>query len=539
MPMTNAARTGVDRRESVAGLIRAITRPDQVNGVRIPTYPSLLTTGTTQYRGFNEWQAQLPGNVFWGLMLRDPMFPLWLSQSFPTNAGTIPWQYTAVWGVDGPVPAVSNLDVDVNASVFGLENTYAGNVAQTNTFPGIAGTSIPSFLSNNLRIAPLARIRDVDKDNSPFIFVPAGAQITQIVFFNNTVSGTSTMGDVVVEAEYAERLQDTEDLVWSGWTWTATKNSAYRHQTVAQNYWIRPKNVSFSSDLMTTGGGQIHIAVIVTNASANPTVTGANGTFGPNVVYNSIPLAGPFLLPAPGCTGEPIYSFTQSAFGQHMVTGVRLAVENVTAIMNKEGTIYAGFTDGVAKNSFLSASSSSTTLNAISLLAPSRKFRIAAEHGFTAFVPPGRSLEHYRNGMEHYLQVGRTPMMSFSDGDYSVLFTILDPDTSTVASKSAFSLTLDVSWEYTTDSQFVAPRLSGSKVETLHEAMVQIMSRSPFQGYEKGTTLQTTRVTSKRGQKKAKKEQKPKKQQPNQQAQPKKPKPAPKPAAAGSKAAKK
>lgn len=213
-----------DRPLSKQQVIDAIIRPDRICGARMPTYPELIPTATTQCTG----ESTLPSNGTgqssrWGMLLRSPIWPVWCSQDFAGEAN--PWAYGALWDTGLVIPNNVGSESAV-APITDLITYIPWDQPVGDDVPSVLQASQPPWNSGLIYggIPIMARIAGVDADEAPFIYAPKGAIIVVVVYF----AGTATAGSYVLSAdidEYfsANNLKNKEYK--TGWLYTG--NTAY------------------------------------------------------------------------------------------------------------------------------------------------------------------------------------------------------------------------------------------------------------------------------------------------------------------------
>lgn len=487
----------MDKPQSPSDLAAAIVHPDRKVGVRIPTYPECVPTATTQSRSNAMLTAGtgVPSENGFGLLTRSPVYPFWFNQ-YQTEI----WSYQTVYDTGVVIPEIpAEADMQESAGVTDMTNTYAGYYASSAGNVACVGSVAPNYCQGLTRpAAPLALYSGTDLVDIPFTFVPKGATLWVI---SAIVGGTVTSGNLMqgtdVNLEYMIKGAQSDDITEPG---TVGNGANYFYKTfkAAVNMWVRPTSVSIAGYLLVTAGVcRAKVALVVSNASENVTFSANVGVF-PGLTFTGVPVAGaPMLLPVPGTTGQGIWNFSSAAFESVMFTGVSLAMENVTKIVAREGTITAGCLTDASINVWAVASSAKATEAAIAGLPTQRSYRGGAEHGLSASVLPGKNFQRLRSHVANpagYPTIP-VPVMHVVPGDYYTIFAINDPDIGVSASAESqmnFSATVCTTWEYVADTQFVECRLAGTSIEVMHKTMLAINSNPVVRAYERGVTLAVT-----------------------------------------------
>lgn len=510
-------RTVVDRAYSAAELARAIIKPSSIVGVRLPTYPEVIATATTQLTSDAVVKGDATTGVY-GLLTRSPVMPLWLSQ-----ASADKWQYQATYSVGMKFVEPLGTIQDTAASVpSDFANTYSGNVSAGVTSVGVSGAAQPPYYAGNAvrPHAPLAINPQISTD-IPFVFVPKNAVVTQLIWLAGSAVAVELLPGSNADMEFLVRGSETDEF--SSGSWTISNNTAFRSYISSNNYWVKPGVVSVTVDNASVGGSvSVYTAICVANVITAPLIT-ANAGAAPTLNYTTPAVNTlPCLLPVPGTVGYGAWNFSRKAFQNVIFTGVDFSMENTTKIMNKEGSIHAGALTDADRSAWYAVETLDGTLSAISALPAQRRFRCAAEHGMRATVLPGKNFARSKSHLMSLFGYDTlyTPVMSIMPGDYYTIFAVDDPDLTTA---NGFLLRCTTAWEYVADTQFVQTKAPGSGIETLHKAMLIVNTTPPFSTFERGTVLAVTGKATARGPQQMKK--KPAGSTP-------KPKPKPKPKAA-------
>lgn len=492
----------MDKPLSAAELYKAMVRPDLVTGARLPTYPAVSPTCTTQLSGDGEVDVTSPGA--YGFLFRDPSYPLWWATSGGRFGGgyTTPASYFAQYGFGEST--YTEPGTIFSADIERLQ-TYGGgnfNAVQSLTAPYVTNTdNFPysrAAVSLGLRGGPpFAQYPDIDLSDVPFMFAPAGSVVTYTVWTNafRGVAEAVVNASVVVESVVSGEKENNTNITLTNFA----GNIAWVHVYPTKNYWIRPRAATFSTNF--TGAydplAQYNNYVSIHVGNDTPAITAQNASgfgWGPRVAYPAGPgLSNLILLPAPFATAAPAASFSLKSLNSTMITGVRLTLENISKIMNREGILAAGMLDNTTIDILNSAASPDEAIATIAALPAERRFRCAAEHGIVATVYPSHTTGGLRESLLGFVQTGALnlfmPQMVHRTGDFAAILVCVDPDSAT---STSFTMRTNWTWEYITSTQFVKASLSGSNLNALHEATRLAISRPVFETFERGTTMAIT-----------------------------------------------
>lgn len=476
------AHTSIDPALSAERIVQALLRPDKVSGVRLPTYPELVPTCTTQCSGTSDItiSATAGAGVMAGLLTRSPIYPVW-----GTTYSNLLWSYQATWGTDSRMPN-SLLDFGhISAESMDLTNTWAGPYSALAHMFGVGNYTPPWTPVNAKRpCAPLCTYGD---DRKPYIFVPTGSTMIQAAWFASTIQGGSLTAQCTAVFEFLRRAGDNDEYV--SVPWVVAGNCIYRKISPATSGWVRPKTVSFVGDGLSTPGGAIMMGVLITNSDAINVGVSSNVALAPTVTLgNTAPVKVQF-TPLTLNTGIPTYDFVPSSFRQVVPTGVYLEMINTTKVGEREGSILGVILDDTDDDAW-SYCESSSLFQLQNRIPPERRYKGPAEDGFFASVLPSRDfskIRHLSNSLEGFeIPV---PVMHRCPGDFYTAFVVYDASGST---PSGFAMKAYSSWEFIAANQFVKSAISGTALETMHKAMLLVNSRPIMGALTRGTTLALT-----------------------------------------------
>lgn len=499
--------TAVDKPLSSDVLHKALTRPDLLSGVRLPTYPNLVTTATTQIAGEGDIEVTAAANGSYGLLFRDPTYPLWWATpggcygNVTDPTALVNCSYTATYQMMNEIP--SAVDVQFSGETESMSAAYGGVVGSaTASNPSVSGSigfPFSQALANSgtRATAPLATFPMIDQQDIPFIFVPAGCTVSYVVWTNaptgNTTTYTYNIGGCTVLVE--EVLNGDKE---ANTTVTATNfqgNVAWATIKPVVNRWVRVRSVTFDSffnptPVATSFTYKTYCAVHVSNCGQTISATSAAASNGPSIVDGGSTDPTPLLLPVAFACCAPAMGFSVRSLAATLFTGVRLTMENISKIINREGTLSFGMLDNSTLDFFRSASSFSSTQAAIAALPAERRFRCASEHGLAASVFPGQVLQKLRESVISFgtaqTQGLTVPQMVFYPGDYAAAIQYLDPDNAT---STAFTFRCNWTWEYMVSTQFVQCKVSGSSIDDLQKAVRMTYVKPIVSTFEKGASL--------------------------------------------------
>lgn len=498
MQLTSTPRTRVEPAQTVARLHDAIAHPEKVRGVRLPKFPSIVPTATTQTTLFGPLST-LPSTASSKdttlLLTRDVMLPLWaeLPGGLEEGAVVAPWSYQVGWQLPSAQPGTTSYLGNTSA----LSYSRSGNIGAGGDQITVTGGSNPPFSVWNIsgtpnttsNSGPIAQFPDMHKPNLPFIFVPAGATAVMFGRINATPNGGLDHAFLNIETAATPSEADVAGPFHSVGL-TLVGNTAVGITTSSVNRWVRLVSFSATYPSLTSPGGAVSVGcgILVTNATS---VTVTQTTAATNVAIGGVVTTNKLLVPLSWARPTNITAFSSRPFEALFPTGVRLTLENVTKIVNREGTITAASVENSGTLPWNVVDDPNTYLANVPA---ERKGRWAAEHGVSATVMPSLTATEVRSNL-YFQTAGVVPTMCIRNGDWGTVIVVADADSSTV---SGFSANLTYTWEYVATTQFVESMLTNTKLEDYRAAVVKIGSNPVAMPLEVGSVLTATGMPSKR-----------------------------------------
>lgn len=488
MTLTSTPRTAVEPAQSANKLFDALAHPERQRGLRVPKFPSMVPTATTQNNVFGTVETTTGSTDTTLVLMRDICYPLWVEYVGGVETGSVlaSWDYVAGWGC--PQAGVGSTSYETTCDH--MTYSRAGNIGIGGEQPLVVGGAVPPF-SNwssagvTAYSGPVATFPDMDHPDSPFLFVPAGAHA--VLFGRVNLTGL-VLASMNIEVDVANTA--SEDILVHPFTaLTISGNMAYSIATFTSNMWLRVKSVSASFPAL-GGSAVVGAGIFVTNSAAQPTVTLTNNV-NTTITVAGAPTTNKLLVPANWARPVNVLGFSTRPFETTFPTGFRLTLENVTKVVNREGMITAASFNTDTQTPQAIADAPFTYIAA----APAeRKGRWAAEHGLTATVMTPQTLAEQRSNLyiiSTAAAYGYVPTACIRNNDWASVIVITDADSAT---PSGFSASLTYTWEYVSNTQFVESKLTSSKLEDLRSAVLRLGSNPLFGPLERGSHLMATGI---------------------------------------------
>lgn len=510
-------------------MLRHFTHPNK--GIRVPTFPDVQRT-VLYGQVANVTVNTLSDRVDTRLALkRDVTFPLW-GDTVPSK--TTPACYQALWrGSTVPYSTTGVIAANTRIPIDDLE--FATSRGGGTEGPGYFGT--PSGTASMVAGTSHAVLALLADDPKPWLWVPIGSTLIAGAGLGGPLAAGSGQLTVRLEIETKITLADNTDISVFNLT-NVTPQRSHGYGTLAHNnvtdlgYWARPKTVVFTAvdpDTILAAEERASVTLAVFAGVFTPTYSETNRL--PNV--SGAPVGAAAFLPLVNLAAERTYA-TGSAgliIAGSRITGLSMKMENVTKVMNMEGTLrclryyerqdlslgappatFAGFSE--FDRYFGKASTGLYTA-----VRPSGKFEDMLSYGYDVALTTSGLTEHH-------------PCLRLDPEDqiHSMIISDADP-----ATASGFAITLRLALEFVSNDALLRPDVSRYGLEQLHKAIRDFAMIRPFSAASGSTPLslvdgaQLGKSKSKRkGKKKGKKAK-------EQKEQPKPKPPAAKPKAEGQK----
>lgn len=403
------------------------------------------------------------------IQTRDPVLPLfydYINTNY-TNAGVlVTYDTDTGWK--------SGLALDSTAEITDINMVTTAASTGTSALPGITGTVQQPYSNMGSNYWP--SMTDPQLTGNPFFWLPDNWSYTFLV--HNVAAANAILGFVTFE-------------VWDGPGAVSAVISSFSTSSVygaaggayysdGNPAWVRMRAVNITSAGNSAADTNVKAsmyisagAATVTFLSSSVTITSAQGaTVGTGVC----------MLPVPESLPAQTLATVPSMLTSVVMHSSNLQFENVTKVLNKEGTMQAARLRYADRARPFAASAST-----IAIVDPRKRYMGALEHGVRGYVEPGASVGTPREHLFTYLTTAGVrqilPTMVIRSEDIYNLYSITDSDVTTV---STFSVSLSQGWEYVSNSYLFETDVCRTTTPVLERAIVALQLRNPFTRLEGG-----------------------------------------------------
>lgn len=448
-------------------LYTTMVYPAKRQPVRLPTFPSVSRTAVLDLSA--PLRVSVGSNNTRMFLCPQANYPAFLDYTFASQ-----YAYAACVGYGvkngsgfGPGDLATPDISSTLAYGTGFATTWDATQKKVTTvgLPTITGSSTfadPAF------VAPIIGT-DETIGGPPFVYSPCdGLTGTQIVVqFNGGMSATSVSLELDYWISPGEFRRISTNPVVGGSNWQVFF-AGLDLNLPSGPCWVRPVSVNCGGQPANGCPPVVHLFVTsaMSSFSIAPTTT---ATYTATVTAASPSYA---FMPLP----TPVDFFTTSApFQNTRVTATALALENVTKVLNKEGTIMCGRLQPSNTDPF------KFTAGSLALLHPEEKCQLPMERGLYTYCAPANSFDRFKDyayplnfNKSSTVTLSNVPTFDLSfDGLYNCMV-FQDPDGGTL-----LSAVVDYHLEFRSTSVLWPLSIATSSVESLHSA-VQRMARGPF-----------------------------------------------------------
>lgn len=458
-----------------------------VNRRRLPVFPPIGLTGLTGQMGAStiSGPSEAGQTTVKLIHTRDPVLPLFAevpSSAFPLQVYQVSYHFAPTQ------PSAGNATPVLGGPVTEINRIVNGQSSAVNVQVNGAAESIYSPMGDTW--APM--LQDETLPGIPFLYVPLGyALVATASLINVSTSGAIFMQ---LEWEYWTLAGQIDAITTTAPGGPFVSNVAAGFLTVFANapagVWIRPTRVSLefpngTGSSAPLGLGDLTFTVMSGAASFVAASWPLQITFGAAPATQLIAM--PFCLPSAHNTTTPIM------LSELLPHSSRLALENVTQVMSKEGTVQGARFNLTTQNPWTSFSGA-----AYNRQDPRKRYIGGAEHGILSYVEPGSHFSATRSHRFLYYRDGTStsycPTASFRPGDAVNVISIYDPSPAT---PGQFLATLWTEWEYITPFATLPLAVASGLTTEVEKALQQLATQCPFGRFERnGSVLATTRGAS-------------------------------------------
>lgn len=391
---------------------------------RLPTYPAIERTSTLKFT-YNATTVVPATSSRYAMLIRAPVSQLWLSsvaRAAPKGA-----QYYNNSGLNIALPSNTGESVDLS-SIFKGDTSYSLNTVDT------------AIMANY----PYA----VDRNNDVWFYAPAnGTQFGMRLVMSPGVT-TGNWGFVFDYSPDLTLQSTTTVIIGSG----ATGNNIQGFSSTAAG-WLRLRSISCGA-----------------SAGANSTITqvwvgiSTEGTFAPANGANLTPFWEPAAVPSELNRAPMVYSNTRA-------TAVAALFQNVTAVLNKEGTVTAGRFPVPETGAFSGAFLATGFDSQQATLAAEERYFGMLEKGFYMFARPDELSSDFFDWTDTATTSKAVVRMDAAAYYYIVKFTDL---AGTTGNESNLAITMDTHVEFRNTTALWPTEVSRTPLEEWHRAQVAL-----------------------------------------------------------------
>ncbi len=388
-------------------LALAIALPGERRATRFPTYPNIERTATLSTLSTGTLSIGGGTNTIL-TFFRSPVYPLWTRQAPGAFSQTMMWGFSSLSANDR------------NTLIFDSE---------------------PEFYSTSLSTMPYPILGS--KDAHVWIYCPQGLSVGWTL---NPSASASWLQTFLVEVfDGIGTFQREFAATTTGGAGTLI--SVNTGVTFDTSVWIRPVSLELASNATMTSC-PVAFGVLTGGTIGNP-----NG--GATITY-------PLFYP-------PEFNNSTLPYGSSRANAVSLLLSNVTAVLNKEGTVRATrvpFPGIVNPWGLFNASAAFTTSH------PDETYWGPLENGFYTFALPDSSSSRFRKHFSRALSDSATPyavpLFPLDGVDYATLILLSDLGTN----DSQMAVSVDSHLEFRTSSSLFSLGYTKESLESLHQAQV-------------------------------------------------------------------
>ncbi len=422
-------------------IAQTIAVPHEHPPLRMPSFPNLertavvplVNTGTVAVTASSTLELTL---------LRSATFPLWGRITEPAVVSNY-WSssgsemFGPLINLQDVVEIVANPWTSNGAGSTGVGGTYIGRYPLCVLDDGRAFVRSAGTYGTMLQIHTSATAVDVGNTLAITVtFETYDGQETRVV--NETFThGAATHTLYIPAAGMLNCAPDIKDLFW------------------------RPVRIVLSG--LSSGAGATQPGVV----TAVLVGLCSGGTFGnPNLGASPVDWFGPLFEP-------PEYSANPSVYASMRSTAVALLLSNVTAVLNKEGTVQAARLPRSRTNKYYTTGSHGTF---IATASPQERYWGPLEKGLYTFTMPDSSSETFRDYSNDLLTGTRCAIFRPDAFDYVTLISMADLG----GTDTTMAYTLDRHAEFRTSSPLFPTGFSVITLESYHLAQMALAKQGAF-----------------------------------------------------------
>lgn len=439
----------------LVGLAKSIALPGEHAPVRFPSFPALERTAVM---GFSTpVTGSVSTTVTKALVMRQATYPMWFDQTFSGS-----WTYWITTKTEALQANVANL-IDLTLKVV-PQVIYAGQGATTPT--DFTQVAVPVDTATLLANGPFLGV-DHETGPQPWVYVPAGCTFSVCVSHND--AGIATPIKVAFTYDAWQEPGAYSSFPWQLAQIDASKSGGFAAITASSTgQWYRVSSITVNSS--TTFPNLLNFSVHCFVSNYVPTYVPSATTAG-TLVYNAPVATTNMLLPI---ASPPEFANSSLPYESTRTTAVGALFTNVTKALNKEGTVMWGRLAPQTINVWRAGLTNVTGLH------PSEKAYLPLETGAYTYVPPSTDMAVF---WDYTIPIGVYPSPT------GTRFPIIRLDNTSLVNAGFFSdpdggtnlaITADWHFEFRTTSALFSIGLSGTTLESFHQAQLSLVEAGFF-----------------------------------------------------------
>lgn len=463
--------TAVAQTSHLEGLAKAIAVPNLNRPHRLPTFPNLERTATLAFTDTSTVRTPSGGTLY-GVLTRDPAYPLWLSTEF--SAGSSFYKtgsYITPAAANGIVlPAGTANDLEFSADDV---TTRSGIFGSNTGFSPVTGSSVPYLSRGGELFFPLG-----GNCNGTTLQVAIEMTMTAVA---TEYTGWVTLECLTASCEVVDkRLPITFTAgVTDAVPPAANPTKQYCYIDVGKDY----IGVRFTAIQVVAKGSGVLQTLSYGVTTTNPAFIDSLPE--KDRIAKQVPLSAPVpalpvitrLLPK----GDPPEVYTTPLIWQSTrATAVALLLTNVTPVLEKEGTVSAArIPCGNARSGALPFQPSAWS--GFATIHPRDRYFGALEKGLYTYTLPDVHSENFVDCLVSYDNLpssdAQYPVANLDSFSYANCFELVDGDATRT---TTMALTLDRHLEFRTTSRVFPTDFSKEALETYHAAQMALTRMGCF-----------------------------------------------------------
>lgn len=392
------------------------------------------------------------------MLMRQAAYPLWHTAVLGN------FVYLAGYSLTAPISGISTQLYSANVQE--ITSYSLGNITGSGNFPSVS----VSGTQDTVLSSPIIGL-DPTTGPIPWVYIPTNLASATAIVTTTVAPGQSANFRVAYDIWVGPGEVDGRTTANST-AWSAT-NLGHSMQITdfggltTGGIWIRPTMVMFDTAVATGAMSNLALYIAVSNAAtiayvpstSNSGIINAGGT-------NTLRCLVPYVMPTD-------FNTTSLPWEATRVTAVAASFTNMTAVLNKSGSILCGRVNPTVKSPYAVTSADLKTLN------PAEKAFLSMERGAYTFCPPSTDLVDF---LDYSQRVGSAitgpsnlPVVRL-DNTALVNVLIFKP----TSADEQMAATVYWHLEFRNNSALFPIALSEATLESLHRAQISVLRGGLF-----------------------------------------------------------